>query len=240
MTRSEKIHFVIVRSIGNFLLLFALYGVGATFGPVLYHELQFRLLQARGVEFAVDTGTKPEQRIKTEDKADASSSGPGFAEILAGKKEYVLTPKDTQFSILIPKLGASAKVFPNVDPGNPQEFLPVLQYGVAHAKGTVFPGMQGNTYLFAHSTDNWWNVGRYNALFYLLKDLAPGDEIIVFFEDRRYNYVVDRSFIAEPTDVSFLTNESGPEQLILQTCWPPGTTWKRLFVVAIPKEKAQK
>jgi hypothetical protein len=40
--------------------------------------------------------------------------------------------------------------------------------GVAHAKGTVFPH-KGNIYLFAHSTDNWWNVGRYNAVFYLLK-----------------------------------------------------------------------
>jgi len=43
--------------------------------------------------------------------------------------------------------------------------LPILQKGIAHAQGSVFPGMQGNIYLFAHSTDNWWNVGRYNAVF---------------------------------------------------------------------------
>jgi sortase A len=129
-------------------------------------------------------------------------------------------------------------VFPNVDPGNPDEFKPVLQQGVAHAKGTVFPGMVGNTYLFAHSADNWWDVGRYNAVFYLLKNLQKGDEVIVFFEDQRYDYVVSESFIAESSDVSLLNNHKTTEQLVLQTCWPPGTTLKRQFVVAVPKQNS--
>jgi len=149
---------------------------------------------------------------------------------------YTLGTFDTQFSILIPKIGANAKVIPNVDPSNPEDYLPKLQLGVAHAAGSVFPGMNGNIYLFAHSTDNFWNVAQYNAVFFLLKDLKPGDEIVIFFENVRHNYVVTGSKTVDPSDVSYLVNsqKSNKETLILQTCWPPGTTWQRLLVFAKP------
>lgn len=231
MSRREAIKFLIVRSIGNFLLLMSLYGVFVTFWPVVTAELQYRVAQARGMTFVVQ-----ERKSEKEQYEDKGSSAPSFADVLAGAKEHVLVPKDTQFSIVIPKLGASARVFPNVDPGDPGAYKPILQMGVAHAKGTVFPGMAGNTYLFAHSADNWWDVGRYNAVFYLLKNLQKGDEVVIFFENERYNYEVTESFIADPSDVSLLVSHPDKQQLILQTCWPPGTTFKRQFVVAVPKK----
>ncbi|OGK52749.1 hypothetical protein A2966_03140 [Candidatus Roizmanbacteria bacterium RIFCSPLOWO2_01_FULL_41_22] len=238
MSRGEVIRFLILRSIGNFLLLFAIFGVLATFGPAIYYEVSFKIVQARGIKYAVvDTQTSPLGEILKKQKAENSQgiSG-GFAQVLAGPKEQILMPKDTDFSILIPRLGASTKVFPNIDPSNQNEFLPILRSGVAHARGTVFPGMAGNIYLFAHSTDNFWDVGRYNAVFYLLKDLKPGDDIIVFFENQRHNYVVTESRIVDSQDISYITKaNTGKEQLILQTCWPPGTTWKRLLVFAKPK-----
>ncbi len=239
MTKSEITRFLIFRTLGNFLLLFSIFGVFATFGPTLYYEIQFRVLQARGVTYKVTAqthvSTSPLGEILKEQKGLNQESG--FAAVLSGKKEQILIPKDTQFSILIPKIGASNKVFANVDPTNEKEFLPILYNGVAHAKGTVFPGMSGNIYLFAHSTDNFWDVGRYNAIFYLLKDLVPGDDIVIFFENRRHNYVVTESKVVNDSDVMYLVEgqEQKREQLILQTCWPPGTTWKRLLVLARPK-----
>lgn len=228
---------VILRSIGNFLVLFSLYGVGATFGPALYYEAQFRIIQARGMHFAVNSTAQ----FTPVARSVSDTSGPGFEQLLAGEKEQVLTPKDTEFSILIPKIAASAKIYPNVDPANETEYLAVLQKGIAHAKGSVFPGMQGNIYLFAHSTDNWWHVGRYNAIFYLLKDLAVNDDITVFFENRRYDYVVSKKIISDPGDVTLLTQEQQhDEQLVLQTCWPPGTTWKRLYIIAQPARTVRK
>lgn len=237
MSRGEVIRFLILRSIGNFLVLFAIFGVIATFGPALYYEASFRIVQARGVKYVVQDDSSALGEILEKQKFTKSEglSG-GFASVLAGPKEQILIPKDTDFSIVIPKLGASAKVFANVDPSSENEFLSILQQGVAHAKGTVFPGMAGNIYLFAHSTDNFWDVGRYNAIFYLLKDLKPGDDVIVFFENQRHNYVVTDSKTANPEEVSFITNaNTGKEVLILQTCWPPGTTWQRLLVFAKPK-----
>ena len=88
-------------------------------------------------------------------------------------------------NIEIPKIGANAEVFPNTDPINQVEYLAVLRKGVAHAKGSAFPGMNGNIYIFAHSTDNFWDVGRYNAIFFLLFELKKDDDVVVFFQDRR-------------------------------------------------------
>lgn len=229
MSKREKIRFVILRSIGNFLVLFSLYGVGATFGPVLVYEVKYQIIKMRDIKYTVEVNTS----------SAVQTTAPGFGEALIGAKQQILVPPDTQFSIVIPKIGATSKVYPNVDPTNENEFLPLLQTGVAHAKGTVFPGFEGNTYIFAHSTDNFWNVGRYNAVFYLLKELQKGDEIVIFFEGRRYNYVVDRIEIKDAEDVELLVNSqrTGIQQLILQTCWPPGTTWKRLFVIATPQRR---
>lgn len=230
MTRNEVIKFLIIRSIGNFLVLFAVYGVIATFGPALYYEAQYRIIQIRGVQFTVssEAGSR---------SAEQSSSRNNIVQALTGSKEQTLIPYDPQFSIVIPKIGASSQVTPNVDPANQDEFLPVLQRGVAHAKGTVFPGMKGNIYLFAHSADNFWDVGRYNAAFYLLKDLSAGDEVVLFFEGKRFNYKISQLGIVDPDQVYFLTQsqeKNAKQKLILQTCWPPGTTWKRLIVFADP------
>src|SRR3989338_6934029 len=228
MTKSDAIKFVIIRSIGNFLVLFAIFGVLATFGPALYYEAQYRIIQIRGVRFSISN-----VQIFSSQKIKPSVD---FADILSGPKEQIMTPIDPLFSILIPKIGANARIFPNVDPADPDIFLPVLQNGVAHARGTVFPGQKGNIYLFAHSTDNFWNAGRYNAVFYLLKDLKVGYDVVIFYQNARHNYRVTKLGTVSPQEVSFITHaQAGKELLILQTCWPPGTTWQRLLVFAEPK-----
>lgn len=233
MTRDEKLRFLALRTLGNFLVFISIYGVIATFGPALSYEVQYQIVKMRGITYSVAVPS-----YSSSAGIGTAPSG-GFGDVIAGEQKQVLVPPDTSFSIVIPKLGATAKIWPNVDPVDENDFLPKLQSGVAHAKGSVFPGMQGNVYLFAHSTDNFWDVGRYNAVFYLLKDLAIGDDITVFFENKRFNYKVKESVIKNPEEVELLIHSQipGKEQLILQTCWPPGTTWKRLYVIATPQGK---
>ena len=236
MNKSEIARFLILRSIGNFLLLFAIFGVLATFGPALYYEVVFGIVQARGVHYKVESAQTSGFGEILKNKTSQNNSSSEFANILSGPKEQILMPKDTDFDILIPKIGANEKVFPNVDASSEKEFLPILAQGVAHARGTVFPGQAGNIYLFAHSTDSFWDVGRYNAVFYLLKNLSAGDDIVVFFQGSRHNYTVTDSKTVDSNEVSYIVNaQTGKEQLILQTCWPPGTSWKRLLVFAKPK-----
>ncbi len=225
MTTLEKVKFVALHSVGNFMILFALYGVGMTFGPAIYQEILFRIEVARGVTYSAAT---PTQLLTQQEPVDS-----GFGNFFVTSQHRVLFPVNTDFAIVIPKIGANAAVVPNVDSSNEQEYLAALKKGVAHAKGSVFPGMMGTTYIFAHSTDNFWDVGRYNAVFYLLKDLNIGDSIVIYFGGKRYDYAVDSSLIVDPSEVSYLVNaQKTSEQLVLQTCWPPGTTFKRLLVVA--------
>lgn len=241
MTRNEQIRFVALHSLGNFLVLFSLYGVIATFGPFLSEQAKFFLLQARGVEYKVssissEVSKSEEQNIPNTKYQIQNAGKRGFADILAANKEQVLVPPDPSFSILIPKIGASSRVIANVDSQNKEEYLSVLKSGVAHAKGSVFPGLPGNTYLFAHSADNWWDVGHYNAVFYTLNNLSENDEIVVFFENQRFNYKVTQKVITGPENVTYLsTKQEKKHQLVLQTCWPPGTTWQRLYIIADPK-----
>jgi sortase A len=246
MSQSEIIRFLVLRSLGNFLVLVALYGVAITFGPAVRYEIQYLLIQYRHVHFTVinksstvanNTKGNRYSYSPTQQPVVKNQTSPGFADILAGNTQQVLIPIDPLFSILIPKLGIDEQVVPNVDPNNPSDYLPVLQHAIAHAKGSVLPGDSGIVYLFAHSADNWWDIEHYNAVFYTLNNLSVGDEIVIFYQNRRYNYIVSQQIISDPQDVTLLTAEhSGPQKLVLQTCWPPGTTWKRMYIVATPKK----
>lgn len=139
---------------------------------------------------------------------------------------------DPHFSLIIPSIGASGKIVSLVDPNNQTEYLDALKNGIAHAKGTAYPGQGKTIYLFAHSTDTSINFARYNAIFYLIKELRNNDEIEMYYEGKKYTYQVFDKKIVSPTDVSYLNEQNPTEQLILQTCYPPGTTWKRLLVFA--------
>jgi len=73
----------------------------------------------------------------------------------------------------------------------------------------------------------------------LLRELKPEDqdEVYVFFKGKVHKYRITEQHVIDGDDVSWLTEaKSGPERLILQTCWPPGTVWKRLLVVAVPEK----
>ncbi len=235
----EKIKFILLRTIGNFLFLFSLWGMALTFGPAFYLEVLYRYNQARNISYVVApeviTPAVGEAVPTSMPTPTPSGKNTLFGQLTGGNKVEAMSPVSSQFGIIIPKIGANAPIFPNVDASKADSYLPILQKGVAHAAGTVFPGVAGNIFLFAHSTDNFWNVGRYNAIFYLLKELENGDEIDVFFGGIRHVYRVVNKLIVKPSEVHYLTETTPYEQLSLQTCWPPGTTLKRLIVLARPE-----
>jgi len=142
---------------------------------------------------------------------------------------------DPSFSIVIPKLDARARVISNIDAGSQEIYMEALKKGVAHAAGTGFPGSGKTIYLFAHSTNAQWNVVRYNAVFFLLNDLDLGDEIWLVYNNKLRAYAVTDKKVIPASETSYLTRYQEGETLILQTCWPPGTVFKRLLVFARPK-----
>src|SRR3989344_544439 len=217
---------LILRTIVNFLVLSSLFLIGKTFYLPVREEIRYYLDNKIQKKYIVcRDGACPVSTITPQAKGL-------LAKALNLKEVEFLVPKDPEFSVVIPKIGANAKILANVDAADEKVYLDALNKGVAHAVGTKFPGESGHIFLFAHSTDYFWNVGTYNAIFYLLNKLTKGDEVDLFYQGQRYVYKVVDSVIADPAQVQYLTRKSNKEFLTLQTCWPPGTTLKRLLVFA--------
>ncbi|HUD11392.1 MAG TPA: class D sortase [Candidatus Saccharimonadia bacterium] len=106
-----------------------------------------------------------------------------------------------------------------------------LQTGVVHYGDTALPGQAGNVAIFGHSSNDWWEPGNYKFVFVLLDKLAPGDNITIDYQSKRYVYQVTNSQVVNPTDISVLDPTSTPT-LSLITCTPPGTSLRRLVVTA--------
>lgn len=141
-----------------------------------------------------------------------------------------IKPQDSQFGIVIPKIGANAKIIPNVDPYNAKEYQTALTKGIAHAQLTVFPGEAGNVFLFSHSSVNFYEAQKYNSIFYLLDKMEKGDEIDLYYYDEKFKYLVTDKKTVGADEIKYLAGDRFKKTVTLMTCWPPGTTWKRLIV----------
>ena len=213
---------LLIRTIGNFLVLGSFVGIFFTFWPIISAFSAHQVDNLRGKRY--------------EASPLSSSTTQTFGSLL-GKEDpnlKILVPKDPNFSIIVEKIGADAPIIANVDAANKTVYTDALRRGVAHALGSSFPGQPGVTYLFAHSTDTIFNVPRFNAIFYLLNEMVANDRIVVFFNGRRFDYLVSETKITEPEDVSYFTMQTADQILVMQTCYPPGTTWKRFLVIAKP------
>lgn len=142
-----------------------------------------------------------------------------------------ISPINKDFSLIIPKIGINAAVIPAVNPADTKQYLEVLKRGIAHASTSYFPG-EGTTYLFSHSTNYDWFVSDLNAVFYHLKNLTEGDSIVVFYKGKQFTYRLTEKKVVAPSEISYLVGAAGDKRLILQTCWPPGSTTERLLIFA--------
>jgi len=141
-----------------------------------------------------------------------------------------INPVDSNYGLVIPKIGANAKVIDNVDPYNVADYQGALTKGVAHANTSVEPDQVGNVFIFAHSAVDFLQASRYNSLFYLLGKLEAGDKVYIFYKGKQYQYLITSTKIVNPTEVNYLTQQSPDHTLTLMTCWPAGISFQRLLV----------
>jgi sortase A len=146
-------------------------------------------------------------------------------------KEKVIIAVDKEFSIVIPKIGANSKVIKDVDPYNSKEYQQKLTRGVAHAKGTSLPGELGNSFYFAHSSDNFYNANRYNSVFYLLNKLNKDDPFYLVYNGEIFKYKVTDAQVVNAEDINYLESDKNKKTATFMTCWPAGTTLRRYIVV---------
>lgn len=219
MNRYKLVLFV--RFTGYLLFFVGLITFVFLLGPLTAAEVKYRIDKIFGVKRTIANV------VTSDDLSDLSNLSD-----LRSPKDSQILPVSTEYGLVIEKINANAKVVPNVDASNEASYTQALTQGVAQALGSTPPGQPGNLYLFSHSTDAPWNIIRFNAIFYLLRELEAGDRIIVFYASKRYDYIVFDKIIAKAEDVSYLTNKYDKPVLTLQTCDPPGTLLNRLIVRA--------
>jgi sortase A len=99
-----------------------------------------------------------------------------------------------------------------------------LKKGVGQNIGSANPGQNGNVVLSAHND-------VYGELFRYLDKLSPGDEVILYTQQRKYVYVVDRTSIVEPTAVEVMASTGSPTTTLI-SCYPYLVNKQRIVVFA--------
>jgi sortase A len=99
-----------------------------------------------------------------------------------------------------------------------------LKKGVGQYVGSVSPGEEGNVVLSAHND-------VYGELFRYLDRLAPGDQVVIYSQQRQYTYIVDRTVIVEPTAVEVMASTGSPTVTLI-SCYPYLVNDKRIVVFA--------
>ena len=140
-------------------------------------------------------------------------------------------PEVKNFLLTIEKINLfGAKVVPNVDANNPEDYKTALTQGLAHAKTTALPDEGKLVYIFGHSTNLAWYVNQINALFYQIEKLEPGDKVKIEYNGQHYLYHVFDKQIVNPDQIQPIVEKIDDDILVLQSCYPPGTTWKRVLL----------
>jgi len=169
-----------VRFLGYLLLLSGLIGFMFMFGPLAFAEVNFRKDQLLGIKHTIPDVVTSQTQTNID---QGQGSVADFSKVTTTDNSII--PISTEFGIVIEKIDANAKVVADVDPSNEKAYAQALQEGVAAALGSTEPGRPGNLYLFSHSTDAPWNIVRFNAIFYLLRELDKGDRVIIFYKNKR-------------------------------------------------------
>lgn len=227
--------------VGIGLVSLALGGLTGPLTPFIRMETAYRLMQTRSALTTILASQSQALRgyvgklalfhtkISFPTKQNAA---PVLFTPLTGSDGNIITPIDTNFGLVIPKIGINASIIPAVNPTNPGEYETALMKGVAHASTSYFPNENGTVYLFSHSTSYDWFVKDLNAVFYLVKNLETGDIIVLIYKGKEYTYKITDKKVVSPHAVSYLVPHAGTRQLILQTCWPPGSVAERLLIFA--------
>jgi sortase A len=213
----SKAKLFIVRLIANILILGGFVILGYTYLPIVAGEAWYQIMKFRHMTYSL-TAPKPVQGSVFEQYL---KSGP-----------ISLQPVNSDFSILIEKIGVTAPIVKNVSVSDEDAYMSALDGGVAHAVGTALPGERGNIYLFAHSSIGFFRFSKYAAVFNLLRKLDKGDKIHLYYQNKDYVYEVLGKEVVDGWNTYPLIRTVLEPTLTLQTCDPPGTTFNRLVVTS--------
>ncbi|WP_054520701.1 sortase [Thermanaerothrix daxensis] len=99
-----------------------------------------------------------------------------------------------------------------------------LKKGVGQRLGTPNPGQRGNIVLSAHND-------IFGEIFRDLDKLKPGDQVILYSNQRAYVYIVQQTQIVEPTRVEVMAPSQEPIVTLI-SCYPYMVDNQRIVVTA--------
>ena len=204
--------------LANLLIIVGALLVLLAVGPLIYDEIWYSVKELKNQEFSVNNPQAQEDSV--------------FARFLSSKP-ISMTPVNTDFAVVIEKIGVNAPIKADVSVTDEDAYLESLKEGIAHAITSPYPSQEaGNVYLFAHSSLDFWQLGRYARVFNLLRKIEVGDKIHVFYAGKEYVYKTVNIEVLDGWNTYPLTRPVIEPTLTLQTCDPPGTTRNRLVVTA--------
>ncbi len=117
-----------------------------------------------------------------------------------------------------------------------KDFDEDLKKGLVHYPGTVMPGEVGTSYISGHSSGYLWDKSPYKQVFAVLGQVKDGTSFTITVTDNGgkkviYHYVVQsRGEFAADDQAQFVN--TADSIVALSTCWPVGTTARRLVLFA--------
>ena len=168
--------------------------------------------------------------LQTADATTAKSTG-SEATLLAANRSTTTINQSTNAEVDIPTLNLKVPLFWTQ---NVNDFESELPNGLVHYPGTAMPGEIGTAYISGHSSNYAWIKGNYNKVFANLDKLKQYDSFSIVVTDSTgkkvtYHYVVTGCGIYTADDQSQFAS-TGKSVVALSTCWPVGTSAKRLVV----------
>ncbi len=109
-----------------------------------------------------------------------------------------------------------------------------LKKGVVHYPGTAMPGQQGTSYISGHSSGYLWDKSPYKQVFSRLGSITDGTSFTITVTQKdgklvKYHYVVAGRGEYAANDQTQFAN-TADSVVALSTCWPVGTTARRLVL----------
>ncbi|MBX4211438.1 MAG: sortase [Candidatus Yanofskybacteria bacterium] len=168
--------------------------------------------------------------IRTDDSLGAK------AQLLPLAKNLSDRPLPNNAMLVIDSIGVNAPIVFD-SPSDTKSLYANLENGVVHYPPSSKPGQLGPAIILGHSSAYPWYKGKYGSVFALLGKLKPGDKFYVQYEDKRlFVYTVKQSIVFNPLkgDDEKLAEleQNSKTSLILVSCWPVGTDYRRIAVEA--------
>lgn len=151
------------------------------------------------------------------------------APVISHKPTAVLaaeTPIPKDNTLLIPKLDMRETVYESKD-------MSALNKGIWHLPDSNSPDMGGNTIFAGH---RFTYSGK--AVLYYLDKVSTGDNVYLYWEGKRYDYLVTGVNIVTPNDATLIA-PTETSTLTIYTCTPVWSAKDRLVITAKLVEKQE-